>query len=181
VDGSRTIRVIKRDGSREPFDVPKLAGAMFRAMRQTTGRYYDAWQLALAIELYVDRCGWSCVSSAAVLEMTVKVLHRSALHAAGDLLEAHGFHRRTERRRLRVCHGQGKVTGWDKSWLGELAERSWFLSRTTARILAGKVEEDLLADGRSVVGRQEVLDRLNERVVACGLADALPVRLPAIR
>jgi hypothetical protein len=41
------------------------------------------------------------------------------------------------------------------------------------------VERELLASGLVVVSRRDVLDMLNERVAQYGLADAVPVRLPA--
>ncbi len=181
VDGSRKIRVIKRDGAEEAFDAAKLAGAIYRAMRQTSGRYYDACQLALAIEMYLDRSGWGRISSAAVLEMAVKVLRQSGLAAAGDRLDTRDRGRRARRRRLCIRHDNGKVTLWDKSWLSQLAERSWFLSRPTGRVLAGEIESQLLAAKAGVVSRGDILNLLNERVAQYGLADAVPVRLPAGR
>jgi len=177
--GSGKIRVTKRDGAEEAFDAGKLAGAMFRAMRQTSGRHHDACQLALAVEMYLRRSGRWRISSAAILEMAVKVLRQSGLAPAGDLLEARHLQRRARRGRLRIRHDDGKVTLWEKGWLSQLAERSWFLSRATARMLAGEIEFQLLAAEVDLVSRRDILDLLNERVVQYGLADAVPVRLPA--
>lgn len=176
--GSGTIRVVKRDGRAEPFEPAKLAGSIGRAMRETVHRPSDARELALAIGLYLARSGWGCVSSAALFEMTVKVLRRAGLAEAADVLEADRRRRRAARDRLRVRHGGGKVTLWDKSWLGELAERGWLLSRSTARILAGEVERELLAGGAREVSRRDVLARLNAMVAAYGLAGSVPASLP---
>jgi hypothetical protein len=181
VDGSGTIRVLKRDGGEELFDAQKLAGVMHRAMRVSGGRLYDARQLAAAIELYLERSEWDCLTSTAVFEMTVKVLRHCGFDAPADALEAHRAERQARRQRVRIRHEDGKVTLWDKSWLSEVAQRSWFLSPTTGRILAADVERDLLAAQVGVVHREDVVDMLNQRVAQYGLADAVPFRLPIMR
>jgi hypothetical protein len=178
VDGSRTIRVCKRDGSDELFCAPKLAAGMARAMRETSGRYFDACQLALAVELYLDRNNRRRVSSTALFEMVVKVLHRAGLVRAADAMETCRAARAEARRHLCICHDGGQSTQWDKGWLSQLAQRSWFLSPVTARILAGEVERELLSRGPGVVARRDVLDMLNQRVAEYGLADAVPVQAP---
>lgn len=157
----------------------KLAGTMFRAMRGASGGYYEACQLALAIEVYLDHSRSRRITSAALLEMAVKVLRQSGFPAAGNMVEAHHARRRARRRQLRIRHDDGKVTLWDKSWLGQLAERSWFLSRATGRMLAGEIESQLLAGEVGVMSRGDILGMLNELVAQYGLADAVPLRLPA--
>jgi len=90
VDGSGKIRVVKRDGSDEPFDPHRLARSMWLGMRGTGRRFYDACQLAAAVEIYLSRSGWHVVSSAALYEMTVKVLRRARLdEAATEIGRAH--------------------------------------------------------------------------------------------
>jgi hypothetical protein len=179
VNGSRKVRVLKRDGTEEAFDPHKLAGAMFRAMRETEGRFYDAYQLAQALGMYLRRSRRRRISSAAIFEMAVKVLRRCRLGAAGEAMEAHRTERQVRRSRLHVCHDGDKLTLWDKNWLSQLAQRSWFLSPATGRILAAEIERSLLAARVTLVARQEVVDMLNGRVAEYGLADAVPVRLPA--
>lgn len=179
MSGSRKIRVIKRDGSEEPFDARKLAAAMARAMSRTDGQFHEACQLSEAIEIYVRRTGWRCVPTAAVYEMTVKALCCSGLARASKAMEAHRDRRQAGRRALRIRHDDGKLTQWDKSWLGELARRSWFLSPTTGRFLAGRVEAELIARRAAEVARYDVLEMLNRQVAEYGLADAVPVRAAA--
>ena len=179
MSGSRTVRVVKRDGSVETFDPGKLAGVMWRAMRDAEGSYGDAIQLSLAIEVYLTRSGQQCVSSAAVLEMGVKVLRRVGLEKAADAIELHHSRRSARRRQVRICHTDGRVTYWDKTWLAQQARGSWDLSRLAARILAGYIEREVLDGGAETVDRGEVLERLNATVAAYGLADAVPVPRPA--
>jgi hypothetical protein len=180
MNGSRTIRVVKRDGCEEPFEVLRLAAAMHRGMRHTRGTLYDAGQLAMAIEIYLDRTERRRVTSAAVFEMAVKVLRRVQLFAAAKALETHHLRRAERRRRLSVSHGGGRRTRWDKSWLAALAQARWGLWRSTARIVAGQVEDELLCqtppDGAGwEATRGELCERLDACVSAYGLADAVPV------
>jgi hypothetical protein len=180
LNGSGKVRVVKRDGSAEPFSRRKLAAAMWRVMAGTRGQFRDAVELARAVEIYLTRQRCLCVSSAAVLEMAVKVLRRVGLGAAADALEFHHSWRKIRRRRLRVHHDGGRVTGWDKSWLAKFVCRSWDVLPATGRIVAALMESDLLGEPRQHIGRQDVIARMNECVAALGLADAVPVRQYAL-
>lgn len=176
MSGSRKVRVVKRDGSREFFNRSKLGVALWRGIQHTTGTYDHARQLAKAIELYLIRTDQRRISSAALFEMGMKVLRRVGLDEAGEVLEGHRAWRRLRRLRLKVRQEGGRMTFWDKSWLAEFIARSWHLSRATARILAGQIELELLAGPARVVDRQAVIDLLNDRVLQFGLADAVPVQ-----
>jgi len=180
VDGSRTIRVIKHSGGVEDFDRRKLAAALYRAMARTAGTADDARELAWAIEIYLERSGRSCVSSAAVLEMGLKVLRRVRLPDAAEALETHRGERARRRRAFRVYHGGGKVTVWDKTWVCELARVCWCVSPAASRIVAAEVEQRLLSRPGGRAARQEVVDLLNRCIAAFGLADAVPVPQPAV-
>lgn len=170
------IRVRKRSGELEPFDVFKLGGTLWRAMQRLGAPRSEATDLAGVIQTYLLRSGCHNVTSAAVFEMSLKVLRRvGALEAAG-MLETHRECRRIARARLKVLHEAGQVTDWDKTWLTRLAGGMWNLSSTTARILAGQIELELLVGRRPIVTRQEVMEILNDRVAAWGLADAVPLR-----
>lgn len=172
--GSRMIRVIKRDGSEEPFDAPKLGAAVWRAMGRAGG-HVQASQLATVVQFYLARRSPDSVSSAAVFEMANKALRCVHLDDAADAMERYWRQRLIRRRVMRVVHDNGSVTLWDKRWVIELGRRLWRLSPVTARILAGKVERQLLGRRQSLLTRQEVLDALNTHVCQWGLADAVPV------
>jgi len=179
VDGSGKIQVCKSDSTEESFDVHKLAASMFSAMQGTRGRFYDATQLAIAIGIYLKRNSWLTVTSDTLAQLAVKVLNRCRLSEAGSAMADYRRNRRVRRRRLQVRHEGGRVTMWDKAWLSPWAQRSWLLSRTTGRILAGQVERELLGSDAVEVSRLDVLDMLNRRVEEYGLVDAVPVRQPA--
>lgn len=169
------IQVIKRDGSREPFVAEKLCLSMYRAMGSDSARFADARDLSVAIEIYLARNGREQVSSAALFEMAVKVLRRVRMDLAADAMEARFAWRENRRRRLRIRHENGSLTLWDKSWVVEMALRSWWLMPQTARILAGHVELLALCDEEELP-RHAIVDWLNESVSQFGLADAVPVR-----
>lgn len=173
------IRVSKRDGSEEAFDCRKLTRAMWRAMGRTSGRFREARQLALAIRIHLERCGKLSVPSVAVHGMAVGVLRQAGLADAAWALETHSRLRELRRSRLRICHDGEKVTLWDKSWLSQVAQRSWFLSVRMGRLLAGEIESELLAAAPAIVSRRRVMALLNERVAGYGLADAVPLPQPA--
>ena len=179
MDGSGKIQVCKSDSTEEAFDVRKLAGSMFVAMRETRGRHYDATQLAIAIGLYLEQTSWLTVTSDALAELATKVLNRCQLSDAASAMAEYRRNRIIGRGRLHVRQEGGQVTMWDKAWLSLWAQRSWLVSRNISRILAGQVERELLDSGATEVSRLDVLDMVNRRVAEYGLADAVPVRQPA--
>jgi hypothetical protein len=180
LNGSRKVRVLKRDGTVEEFSRAKLAAAMWRAMQAAGGRYRDAMELSRAVQIYLVRRRCPCISSAAILEMTVKVLRRVGLVRSADALELHHAWRSSRRKGLRLHHDGGRVTGWDKSWLSKFVCRSWDLLPATGKIIAAILEDELLREPRRCVTRQEVVERMNVCVAALGLAGAVPVRQYAL-
>ena len=175
MNGSRTIRVRKRDGTDEPFQTLKLAGMMWRAVQQTRGRFAHARDLARAIEIHLTRTGQRRVTSEALFDMALRVLRRVGMGDAADVLARHRLWRQARRGGLLLYHGPGRVTLWDKSWLCHHLCRAWKVSPATARVIAAAVEIDLLTLDEIIVTRQEVLARMNEAVSQFGLAEAVPV------
>jgi hypothetical protein len=174
MSGSGTIRVLKRDGSVELFDVVKLSGVLWRAIRPSGHPYERARYLGDAVMFYLSRDGSRCVSSAAIFEMCVRLLQHVGFAEAATAFQGHRSWRQAKRKSLRVTHEGLKVTLWDKSWLAGFAQRCWHLSPGTARTIAGEIEAGLLAGGEDQVSRFAVIEMLNERVAAYGLADAVP-------
>ncbi len=174
MEPSRTIRVRKRDGNIEAFDVGKVAGVFRRALAHLPGECVEGGELARAVHLYLLRTNRRSISSSAVFEMAVKALHRVQRGEAAEMLELHRTLRNVRRRLLRIRHADGRVTQWDKTWLAEWTRHVWRVSRRTARMLAGEVEYDLLPQEETDLSREEVIDRLNEQVAQWGLAEAVP-------
>lgn len=177
MDRSRTIWVLKRDGTSERFDVAKLTAAIWRAMSRTGASYEHAAKLAEAVGTYVIGSHSSCVSSAAVFEMVLKALKYVNIAEAAEAAENYCRRRSLLRRQLRIRHEGGRLTMWAKGWVCQFAFRSWRISRRTARILAGQVEQEILRSGQGIVSRSKVISTLNCLIAAYGLADAVPARL----
>lgn len=175
MDRSRMIKVTKRDGSVEDFDVAKLGGTLGRGFKRVGGDISDARELARAIEIFLIRGKRYDISSAALFEMGLKALRHVKMNDAAELLELHRTLRTIRRRLIRVRHEDDKLTMWDKSWLVELGIRMWGVSRTTARILAGEVENEIISKDCPEIPREQILDLLNRRVAEFGLADAVPI------
>ena len=175
MNGSGTIRVLKRDGTDEPFETLKLAGMMWRGMQQTRGRFGDARDLAQAIAIHLTRTGQRRVTSEALFDMALRVLRRVRMGDAAAVLEKHRLWRQAQRSGLLLYHGPGRVTLWDKSWLCHHLDRAWKVSPATARVIAAAVEVELLTMDEIIVTRQEVLARMNQAVSQFGLAEAVPV------
>ena len=169
------IRVRKRDGTREDFDIEKLAGSLRRGMPCVGESAAGARELAHAIGIHLQRKRLRFISSSALFEMALKTLRRVKMNQVAEILESHRMFRGVRRRVLRVRHEDGKITMWDKSSLARLAERIWGLSPRTARIFAGEVESHILLQERAEFSRREVLNLLNQKVSQFGLADAVPV------
>lgn len=175
MNGSRTIRVLKRDGNHEPFEALKLAGAMWRGMQKTRGRFRDARDLAEAIEIHLKRTGHYEIRSQAVFDMALRVLHRVRLDRAANVMENYRLWRQVQRNGLLVYHGPGKITLWEKGWLCQYLHSAWTVCPATARVIAAAVETDLLTADEIMVTRDDVLARANEAVAQFGLAEPVPV------
>ncbi|MDP6542963.1 MAG: hypothetical protein QGH60_03175 [Phycisphaerae bacterium] len=175
MNGSGTIRVAKRDGTFEPFDRDKLAAVMYKVMRGGPNAFTESQEVALAIDIYLQRRGWATVSSAAVLEMVLRTFRRIGMDLPAAIMETHHTWRLRRCRQMKVRYGDGRTAVWDKGWLVKLICSSWHLGMATGRILAGDIETRLLEDNVEVIGRGELVELVNALVAAYGLADAVPV------
>ena len=126
-------------------------------------------------QIYLKRSSEECVSSRALFEMMLKALRYVGLEEAAESAEAYYKWRNALRRKLRVRHEGGAVTYWEKGWACEFASRSWNISRSVGRVVAGKIELEFLLGGEKTLWRGEVIEQLNRLVAEYGLADAVPV------
>ena len=176
MNGSRTIRVAKRDGTFEPFDRAKLASAMYKGMRAGGQSYDQARELALAIGIYLRQRGWSVVSSAAIFEMVIKTFRQVGMDLPAAIMETHHSWRIRKRRQMKIRYPDGLTALWDKGWLVKLICSSWRLGKPVGRVLAGDIESGLMhADTVGLIERDSLVEHVNALVAAYGLADAVPV------
>ncbi len=173
--GSGTIRVRKRDGRREAFDVDKLAGSLWAPMQSDGGDYRDARELAGAIRLYLERRKQWLVGTDMIFEMAIKILRRVRYRLASSRYEQVGQWRQLFRKRFRVVAADGQSRPWNKSTLAQEIQENWQLSWATSRLLVGTVESDLMAQPQRWITDVQLRERLNACVCAHGLADAVTV------
>ena len=175
MNGSGTIRVAKRDGTFEPFDRDKLAAVMYKAMQDGERAFSESREVALAIDIYLQRRGWATVSSAAILEMVLRTFRRIGMDLPAAIMETHHTWHLRRCRQMKVRYPDGRTTVWDKGWLVKLIRRSWRLGGPAGRILAGAIETRLLEAEVEVIDRDKLIELVNAIVAAYGLADAVPL------
>ena len=172
--GSGTIRVLKRAGSVELFDTARLRLSMWRAMRGDGGSFDHADQLAEAIGVYLRRSSCGLVTSRALLEMALRALRQTGQVEAADTLEAHDRQRHDRRQQLTLGHEGRRRSRWDRDWLTGQIRHRWDVGLGAARALSAEIESELLARG-GCVDRAAVLNRVDERIAAYGLASHCPL------
>jgi len=168
------IRVLKRDGTIERFDPHKLRGCLLRVLPVGDGRVYVSGALSAAVRQHILRREPRCVSSAAILEMALAALRAANLTAAAERLEREHTARSEMRTKLTVSCRDGGLMAWSKDWVVRFAEERWSLGRTAARILAGRVEHQLMRRSARRVERKKVINMLARLVSAYGLATSSP-------
>jgi len=177
------IRVVKVDGSLETFDHLKLTAAFWKVLAPAGQGYDRARYLADAVWFFLSRSHLRQATTGAIFEMAMKVLHNAGLNCSAQAMAAYRTRRQGRRVLVRVRHDE-HLTAWDKSWLSGVAQQYWCLSSTTARIIAGQIEHDLLQMNESdtsdttrprELSRLYLIDMLNTRVAQLGLADTVPV------
>lgn len=167
---ARTICVLKRNGTSEPFDRFKLRGCLLGLLKSLGADPWHGEILSAAVGQYLHRRRVRCITSAALLEMVLTTLRISGLAEVASELERRHAARLSMRSRLVLDHGMGVRTVWSKDWLVRRLCSRWRLGLAAARILAGEIELELLGQSLDVIRRQDVEAMLTDRVVACGLA-----------
>lgn len=128
-------------GEQCPGEPPRATPPRANLLRAAHDR---AQHLCDAILFYLARGRSSCLSTGALFEMCLTVLHHVGMPRSAQCLGAHRQWRRDRRHALRIRHESGQVTCWEKSWLAEVAVNMWNLSPAAARVLAAQVEAQLL-------------------------------------
>lgn len=168
MDGSWTIQVIKRDSTVEPFSLAKLRLSLFKAMGGQEEQFASAGHLAHAVRTYLRSNRRRAVTSRAIFEMALRVLHQTSHHAAADALETHSQSRLLARHCCEVLYDDGRKVRWSRRWVTEQFTRRWQIAPGAARALSSEIERRLL-DSPQPISRQKVLDEVDELVDQVGL------------
>jgi hypothetical protein len=141
------IRVIKADGSSEPYLHTKVLGTLHRALAGTQTDGLDAAEmLAEAVTLYLyQQTHPDELTTDGIHQMVLAVLCASGFEGAAEALQAWRLSRRLQRHRIEVLDSEWPA--WDKSRIaGDLVQR-YRVDPLLARTIAGTVEEKVLRIG----------------------------------
>lgn len=181
------IRVVKRDGSLEPFAVSKMLNCIrngLAASGETCGLDMTAaGGLAEAVyEYLMTSFSNAPVPSSHIAELVDLVLSQTGHNGAGLAIRHHTAHRTQRRNRLMVAsarQGDGRFIQqrWNKSLLVQHLRRQHHLESPIARMIAGRVEQLLFNCDLPVVTSGLVREMARSELLAWGLmAGALVVK-----
>ena len=141
------IRVIKSNGSTEPYLHTKVLGTLHRAMAAVQSDCLETAQmLSDAVTYFLYRHPDSKVlTTDQVHQMILTVLDGAGFGSASEHLNAHRLNRRLARRRIEVTDSETSV--WDKECIVRDLMGQYCLERPLARTIAGSVEEKVLRMG----------------------------------
>lgn len=185
MDGS--IRVMKRDGSIEPFVFAKLINCIqsgFRASGEPPERgATTSRELAGAVKAYLEKTHPdTAVPSEHLAELVELVLTQTGYTAASMAVKQHTQLRTQQRRWLRVAHrrrrdGRYVQKQWNKSHIDQYLRNEHRLDTPASRMIASRVEQLVFNCGLKVVTTGLVEEMTRSELLAWGLLPgALVVR-----
>ena len=152
---TRTIVIVKRDGTLERFSLPKLRSCLARVMQLSAGSAELADPLARAVGLHLRECRPDDMPASEYLYRCARsVLRQTGLADAARLLAAHRRLREARRRRVRVFDPldlEQRPLRWRKGTLVATLQNIYDLRQSVARFLAGRIEEQVFGLGVGVM------------------------------
>ncbi|HOK96775.1 MAG TPA: hypothetical protein PKW71_11680, partial [Anaerohalosphaeraceae bacterium] len=141
------IRVIKADGSTEPYLHTKVLGTLHRALAGAGRDGLDiAEMLAEAITAFLyQQPSLGQLTAEQIHLMILSVLSGAGFEEAAEALQHHHLCRSLHRHRIEVVDSQWLQ--WDKSRIVEDLVSRYRMDRLMARTIAGTVEEKILRLG----------------------------------
>ncbi|MCB9854045.1 MAG: hypothetical protein H6818_00040 [Phycisphaerales bacterium] len=176
------VRIVKRDGSIEPFSFPKLLNCIqngFHSSGEPLDRHQSTSRgLAEAVQTYlqtVEQKGHEGpVASHDVARLVELVLTQTGYSAASMAIKRHADVRRRQRNWVKVAHKRptdGLIVQkrWNKTRVVSHLLDDHRLEPTTARIVSGRVEQVVFNCGLKVVTEAFVRETVNSELLAWGL------------
>lgn len=167
------IMLVKRDGGVEAFERPKLRRCLGLAMRASRRDPHIADALSRAIEIHLqDWPDRRPPTTEHVFHCVQRALAETGLEPAAQFLSRHRRSRAGRRSALVVSGSRGansRPAPWKKSLVSDLLQSRHGLSRSTARILAGEIEERVLSLGYRVVTARLIVELVRSELAAWGL------------
>ncbi len=177
MDGS--IRVVKRDGSLEPFDFVKLHNCIRNGF-QTAGESgivpaETARGLAEAVQTYLEQSSPTRpIHTGQIAELVELVLNETGNTSVGMAIKEHHTIRGLHRKYVRVAErrprdGRYVMRRWDKSRISRALRDEHGLERPAARMIAGRVEQLTFNCGLRAVTTGLVGEIMRSELLAWGL------------
>ncbi len=176
------LRIVKKDGSIEPFSFPKLLNCIqhgFQASGETLDRHSTASRgLAEAVQTYLHKVEQEGhdgpIPSHDVAKLVELVLTQTGYSAASMAISRHADIRKRQRNWVKVAHrrpSDGLIVQkrWSKSRVVSHLLDDHRLEPTTARIVSGRVEQVVFSCGLKVVTENFVKESVNSELLAWGL------------
>lgn len=149
------IRIVKSDGSIEPYLHTKVLGTFHHALALVNAdNLYAAEQMAEAVTFYLYRkVSQGTLNTDKIHQMVSDVLASTGYPDAAEALSARRLARKLQRKRIEViadtglCPTSAVATHWDKTHIAHDLMNIHNVDRLLARAIASVVEEKILNMG----------------------------------
>lgn len=169
------VRVRKRDGSHEPFQMAKLRRSIAIAMRscRVDERFADSLARAVTVHMEQNAAGRPPTTDY-VFRCVRAVLSETGLEEIARQLIVHRRTRAARRRSVVIQNHRrgGQLEAWSKSVICQTLQRKHGLERGTARMLSGEIEQRVLGLHYGVVSTNLVSELIRGELLAWGLAES---------
>lgn len=171
------VVVRKRDGTQEPFDGGKLRRSLAAAIRECDLDVRLADPLVRAVAMHLRDSGRSRPPTTDYIFRCVRaVLDETGLGEVARQIEAHRRERSARRRSLCVvesCAARGRGSPWRKERVVAELRGRYQIGETTARILAGEIEQRVLMLDYRAVSASLVAELIRTELRAWGLYETM--------
>jgi hypothetical protein len=171
------LRVLKNNRQLETFDVDKLSGAIFRAMKSAREPDYPmARKVAQAVERYLVREEDVEVIASKHLRRFAKVaLVKCGFDSSAAIMEMYERRRKEQRRKVRVVDissgSPGMTSQWNKSRLARWLEKKHHLSHGVSRAVSAYIEEMIFRTKLKVVTSDLIRQLAVNELLTSGLME----------
>lgn len=175
------LKIVKRDGAIEPFQLSKLRRCLAVVMREGgfDERLADALARAVAMTLQ-DWKKRTLPTSEHIFRCCVTVLRETEMGEVADRLEAHRTARAARIATVTVFDPQRPDRGavrWRKAAVVKELENDYGISRSVARMLASDIEQRVVGLDYRVISWVLVREVIKAEVDAWGLGDSALARV----
>ncbi len=171
---SSIIQLAKRDGTREPFQGPKLRRCFAIGMNACGYEEHLAEDLVRAVWLHLKEWPEARPPRTEYVFRCVRtVLKETGMRDVARFLDRFRRERTARRSRVRVARdrrGDSPPRSWQKGQVVRTLQKRFGLTRATARVLGNEVEQRVLGLGYRLVSSSLVTELVRNELRCWGLA-----------